>query len=181
MTHFLRIGLVAIGLILTACQFGVGVRADYGNDHRWRRGGDRNYDHSYDNSYGRDRWGRIDGYPHVRYPRDIFNSLSVTNTDTPVAVDDVGTRQEQAMRLSEDYGLKEQSAVKIISLINSTNLQSDLVSMNLRTQDVAPLANLRMPTNASIRRMAAALHENEDAIATAIYDFISDIQAEDNH
>jgi hypothetical protein len=94
-----------------------------------------------------------------------------------VAVADSET-QDPAILLAQDYGISTVSAQKITAFAAGTNDAQALLDFGVSANELVPLANLEMPSQESIQKMAANLGEDQTKIATILADFISDIRAE---
>ena len=85
---------------------------------------------------------------------------------------------ESALHLSQDKAISLVAAEKIVSLAGGNDSRDALAKMEIEEKDVAPLADLQMPSNESIDRMAKGLGEDRSKIENLLTGFISDMKTD---
>lgn len=121
------------------------------------------------------------GAPHGGAPHgghhldtDAVASADLSSVALPAAQAPV----DSAALLANDYGLKIASAQKILVLASGKNMDSAAQDLGISKMDLAPLADLSMPSQSVIAKMAAKLGEPQDKIQQVFADFVRDISAE---
>jgi len=115
--------------------------------------------------------GGHDGH-HLTLDTETSANFSTLNLPMPQA------KVDSATLLAQDYGLKMTSAQKIIVLASGKNLDASAADLGITKFDLAPLAELEMPSQSVLAKVAAHLGEPQDKIEKVFADFVRDISAE---
>lgn len=118
-------------------------------------------------------WGHGPGHGgpgHGGHHRMTADNADVSTSDESV---------DSAALLASDYGIKAESAEKIIRFAGAADLSASLDEMGLSAADAASLSGNSMPSQEAIQKVAAQLGEDSSKIEAILADFIADAQAAD--
>ena len=130
----------------------------------WNRGDDR--DHGGWNRGGHDGDDRRGG-------RGERSSVAGQSNDIG-AVAQSNSAQDSATLLAGDYGIAVSSAAKIIQFAAGENMSQSLQDLNLSPEEASALANLNMPTDATVQKVASKLGEASSTMKKIFSDFVQD-------
>jgi hypothetical protein len=159
-------GAIAIGafLLIQGCevQYGYterGWNTDGGHYHNGRYYG-RNHDHS------RGYYGDRDARQRVVGGRVVIVRGGYVVNQNP----------DSAEQLAKDYGIRYESAVRILDLTDGQDSKDDLKAVGLKVSDLKVLKDSQLPSYETIQKIAEATNESSSKIQGVMEGFILDTQ-----
>jgi hypothetical protein len=154
MTKFTSLKTLAVAVLVLMSAQGCRVGVVYGGG-RWH------HDHHYHGSRG--GW-----HGHHRFAVD-----NLSNEEwNPESLN------QAALELARDYGIRVESARKILYVTTADDVKAALAQTGLSADEFAPLRKLQMPSQESILHMASVLNESSTNIEDLLRGYVHDMRVE---